>query len=421
MQDALTSNVQSSIRPGPEKDTYYFGDTNSEKQVFNNVVNTRFVQNFTQLGAGTSQFTISPFQGVSDIVLQLTMGSAYTGGGSTPASLPQGWGYSLINQVSVRYGSSAQYFFTGQQLYLQNLLDCENGSKRDALASLGGSAYSGTAVTAVNASAYCYLNLPHCTPRADGKVLPFPSDLLVQPIIITIQMNDPGAFAPAGPWVVGTSGHTQTIPALGFASLQVKQEMMADSADLLARRVDMNTHAYTYPLRYFAQQMVGINLPSVSGVQTINLTGFRAGEVQKILLFLTKRSDVVLNGNLSWQPLADVQLTYNGEVFYRAPAGANALWSLIQDTKSATVAQPQQGATPGAWSTGTSYWVDMPFSQINVPTDKSILLIGGKPILNAVVNLALTTPTADTDYVLNCVYLYNCSLLCSRGGAEYIF
>ena len=63
----------------------------------------------------------------------------------------------------------------------------------------------------------------------------------------------------------------------------------------------------------------------------------------------------------------------------------------------------------------------MPFSQVNVAGDKDILLVGGKPILNAVVNLQLLTPTADNDYTLNCVYFYNASLLCSRGGAEYIF
>ena len=423
MQDALTSNVQSSIRPGDEKDTYYYGDTNSSKQVFNNVVNTRFVQNFTNPAAGTSQFTISPFQGISDVILAFTLGGAYTGGGSTPASLPQGWGYSMIQQVSVRYGSSAQYFFTGQQLYLQNLLDCENGTKRDALAAFGGVAYSGTAIPATGAQAYCYLNLPHNSPRADGKPLPFPSDLLVQPIIITVQLNDPGAQVSAGGiWVPGVSGGLQTIPGpLAFAQMQVKQEMMADSADLLARRVDMNTHAYTFPLKYFPQQMVSINLASSADVQTVNLTGFRAGEVQKILLFLTKRSSVNANGNLYWSPITDVQLTYNGEVFYRAPGSASPLWNLIQDTKTGAVSQPSIGDTPGVFVADNSVWVDMPFSQVNVAGDKDILLVGGKPILNAVVNLQLLTPTADNDYTLNCVYFYNASLLCSRGGAEYIF
>jgi hypothetical protein len=63
----------------------------------------------------------------------------------------------------------------------------------------------------------------------------------------------------------------------------------------------------------------------------------------------------------------------------------------------------------------------MPFQQTNIQVDKDILLVHGKPILNAVVNLSLQTPTAAADYTLTVVYLYNSSLLMSRGGAEYIF
>jgi hypothetical protein len=233
-------------------------------------------------------------------------------------------------------------------------------------------------------------------------------------------MNDPGALSPAGPWVPGTSGSATIAAPLAFAQLQVRQEMMADSADLLARRVDMNTHAYTYPLKYFPQQQVSINLASTAAVQTVNLTGFRAGEVQKILMFLTKTTSVTQNGLLYWEPISDITLTYNGEIFYRADGYSNQLWNLVNDTKTGAI----NGAlvnTSGTWGAGLSYWVEMPFSQASVPYDKEVKLIGGKPILNAVVNLSLSTPTAAADYTLNVVYLYNCSLLCSRGGSEYIF
>jgi hypothetical protein len=56
-----------------------------------------------------------------------------------------------------------------------------------------------------------------------------------------------------------------------------------------------------------------------------------------------------------------------------------------------------------------------------VPYDKEMKLIHGKPILNAVVNLQFSAPAANTSYVLHAMYLYNASLLCSRGSAEYIF
>jgi hypothetical protein len=215
-------------------------------------------------------------QGVSDIILNFQLGNTFSGNGASPGNLPQGWCYSLINQVSVRYGSSAQYFFTGAQIYLQNLHDAETDIKQDLISQLGGNALVGNACK--NATGAVYLKLPHNSCRADGKPLPFPSDCLVQPIIITVQLNNPGATAAAGGiWVPGASGGVQTIPGpLVKAQMCVRQEVMADSADLLARRVDMNTHAYAYPLLYFPQQAVSINLTNTGDVQTVNLTGFRA-------------------------------------------------------------------------------------------------------------------------------------------------
>jgi hypothetical protein len=95
MQDQLVENVQTSLRPGDIKDTFYYGESNSCKSAYAAVVNTRFVQNFTNLSAGTSQFTISPLQGVSDIILNFQLGSTFGGGGASPGNLPQGWAYSL--------------------------------------------------------------------------------------------------------------------------------------------------------------------------------------------------------------------------------------------------------------------------------------------------------------------------------------
>jgi len=100
---------------------------------------------------------------------------ASTGTNYVAAALNQGWGYSLVNRLSVRYGSSAQYFWSGAQMYLQNLYDCENTTKCNDLTQLGGQALASAACG--GASAYVYLKLPHNSVRASGKPLPFPSDL----------------------------------------------------------------------------------------------------------------------------------------------------------------------------------------------------------------------------------------------------
>jgi len=423
MQAEITESVQSSIRPGEICDTFYYGDTNSQKQAYPVVCNNRFFQQFTNLAAGTSQFVISPNQGVSDIVLYFQMPANGSNGLTNDASgsqLVAGWGNALIRTVSVRYGSSAQYFWTGGQIWMQNLWDCEDSRKMQQLCSLAGNPVVGGGGVA-GSQAFVYLNLPHCSPRADGKPLPFPSDLLVQPIVITIELN-PISSA----FIAVTGGGNGTLPtALGAASLQVKQEMMQDSADLLARRMDMNTHAYTFPLKYFAQQETTIQIPvgstSSSAPNTVNLTGFRAGEVRNILLWLTKNSDGAAFGPYYWEQLKDLVLTYNGEIFYQSNSSASQLWNLVTDTKQAGVdlAVPS-AANSAALEAFVSPWVDIPFAQVNVPYDKEVKLVHGKPILNAVVNLSFTCPDSGA-YTLHAVYLYNASLLMSRGSSEYIF
>jgi hypothetical protein len=208
--------------------------------------------------------------GMSDIILQFVT-PAVSGGNYTLAALNQGWGYSLLNRLSVRYGSSAQYFWSGPQMFLQNLYDSENSAKNDQLLALGGQAVAGAACG--GATAYVYLKLPHNSIRAQGKPLPFPSDLLVQPVVVTVELLSLQSI------IINQAGSGLFTPgptSLASAQLQLKQELLTDSSDQLARRVDMNSHAYTFPLPYFCQQetQVQVTTPASGDLtQNINLTG----------------------------------------------------------------------------------------------------------------------------------------------------
>jgi hypothetical protein len=359
---------------------------------------------------------------VSDIILQFAL-PASTGSNYTNGALSSGWGYALINRISVRYGSSAQFFWSGPQMWLQNVLDAENNPKVDAMLQLGGNAGQGAALGSAQASVY--LKLPHAMCRAQGKPLPFPSDLLVQPLVITVELFSPTAIMTnQGASAPYTAGPT----ALASAQLQVKQEMLTDSSDLLARRVDMNSHAYTFPLPYFAQQetTVAVTSDANNSVNSINLTGFRAGEVKHIVCWLTPASTSTAgSGNyqpLAWQAMTDIQLTYNGEIFNRFDAGGFQLWNTIEDEKTPVVnGLVNQTFGSVASTTVVSYYARLDLAQVNMGYDRETKLVHGKPILNAVVNLQFRAPAASTSYVLHAMYLYNASLLCSRGSAEYIF
>jgi hypothetical protein len=441
MNYEITEATQSALNPGAVKDLYYYGETNTSKQAFSVVKNNRFFLQFANMGAGTSQFVVSPNMGVSDIVCRFRLPGAAGGVTYTNASLNNGWAYQLIRTISVRYGGSSQYFWTGPQMFAQNLLDAENDAKKDALVNLGGLFAVGTDCS--GAEGLVYINLPHNSPRAEGKPLPFPSDLLTQPIVITIELNSPASVFGGSDATNPTGLPTQ----LDVAELQVNQEYMSDTADLLARRVDMNVHAISVPLKYFAQQEV-INQFSAGsqgkGIQ-VNLTGFRAGEVKDIMLWLEVVG--VANSGGSWQwvwpGLEDTELRYNGEIFFKAAGRSSLLWNLVEDKKRAgfSTSVIDYAADPATAADYFSTWTLVKFSQVDVPRDRMYDLVAGKPILNAVINLTLSIPTEinygtnETQTILNAdgtiasgltvrlhaVYMYNASILCSRGTSEYIF
>ena len=67
-------------------------------------------------------------------------------------------------------------------------------------------------------------------------------------------------------------------------------------------------------------------------------------------------------------------------------------------------------------------WVQLPFSQIYEQLSGTHLMVRGKMIENAVVNMILRLPAANTlGYVLHVVYAYNALLFMSAGSAEYVF
>jgi len=427
MQYEISEAVQSAINPGAVKDVYYYGETNTSKQAFPVVKNNRFLQQFANLSGGTSQFVISPNMGVSDIVCRLQLPAEGSSGATYANVFTQlGWGYSLIRTISVRYGGSSQYFWTGSQMLVENLYDCENDAKKQALLSLGGLQATGAALS--GAEAYLYINLPHNSPRAEGKPLPFPSDLLTQPIVVTIELNP---IASVFGFITGETTGAPT--ALAAAEIQVNQEYLSDSADLLARRVDMNVNALSVPLKYFAQQEVLLR-GLAPGSQSLVLTGFRAGEVRDILLWAEPAgvaAGVAAAAPFYWGNLTNVVLTYNGEIFFTSNGGVAQMWNLIEDKKlpgfNITNINPANGAA-AAGSDQVSKWVDVKFSQVDVPRDRMYDLISGKPILNAVVQLQCSLPalptvagSAATSWTIHAVYLYNASLLCSRGTTDYVF
>ena len=341
---------------------------------------------------------------------------------ATGLALPRGWGYALIKQVSYRYGGSSQFFLTGDQI-LQNALRRQpNRTAVDDLLTLGGSQASSADLSGNVNFAYVVLTLPHNVPSAVNKANPFPTDLLTQQVQITVELNQISSVFSV------TAGASAPPTALSAAQFQVQQVMLNNQSDALARRVDMAENAYSFPCE-FVQQVQRVPLGANFNSGSVVLTGFRSGEVKSLQCWLTRASDVGTGATrivnpFNWQPISDLQLTYAGDVYARYDSGSSELWNLINGNKVPVVDNVVLSAGGGTTITATpaaNYWVELPLSQTFEGEGQMNTLIHGKPITNGIINLQLTAPSTQNDWILNVSYIYNATLLFSQGSVDYVF
>ena len=436
MESSLSESVQQLVRPGKCVDLYYPDPETAEKQCFRTVQNTRYVQQFANLSGGSSVFTIPPNNGVQDVMIILELPAAGSSGFSSAAGLAvnRGWGYNLIKQISFRYGGSSQYFLSGSQVLQNALRKAPNTGARDQILALGGQAAFGAVAGAGDFAnpqrAYVWLSLPHTVPTADGKLPPLPSDLLTQQIQITCELNSISSI-----FSVATGATGAPPSALSFAEFQVQQVMLENQGDALARRVDMTSHALSYPIE-FVQQEVVIPFSWTSGSYStpqvaVSLTGFRSGECRSIQCWVTKDSDTsgAIKNPLKWTAPEDIVMTYAGEIYARFDKGSGALWNLVNGridpaVNDLVLADGTSGAAGTVVSSASlDQWRELPFAQTYDATTAHSMYTAGKPITNGIVNLTFNLPPTSatgTDYRLHLSYVYNAVLTFSQGTCDYV-
>jgi hypothetical protein len=434
--EAKSHSVMESLRLGSPQDIYYYTQGTCTKQSIPTVVDNRFYQALNNLRQGSSTFIISVDQGLSDVILGAELPAQGGDVDYTGLALPRGWLYQLINRISVRYGSSSQYFWTGAQVLVENLREMPNPTTRDQLFQLGGAAMVGGVVGSPasagdfagdNLYAYAYLNLPHNSPNGSlSKPNPFPTELIGQPVVVTVEMNFlPGIFSS----VAGGTGSLVGAPqALSDAYFQIKQIHAKDAGELMSMPGGKG-HAYSFPTKAFYQNEIQVNLSGQTTYQPL-LTGFRNGEVRSIIFWITKDSEVA--GTVTPAGFAknftnyylpkDIQLLYNGTVYFRAEGPASQMWNLISTETPSQLPATVLSATAGSVTVepATANWVEIPFSQVFEQLSGSHMYVSGKMIQNAVVNLILTLPDTAA-YTLHAVYSYNCNLMIADRGCEYFF
>ena len=259
--------------------------------------------------------------------------------------------------------------------------------------------------------------------------------LYQQQIQITVEL-----FPLSKIFSIASGGSTANVPqALASAKFQVQQVLLENQGDALARRIDMTSHALSYPVN-FRQQEVTIQLnggasitPSSAGVQQVVATGFRTGECTAIHCWLTADSAntpvpaaATAQAPFAWYALQDAVMTYAGEVYARYDANSGQLWNLVNGRIPAQVNDVlpvASGATVTFPNPTADSWTVLPFGQsYDAPTAHS-MYVSGKPITNGLVNLSFTIPknAPASTYTLHISYVYNAVLTFSQGSCDYVF
>lgn len=413
------------LTPGPAVDVLYPSKDNSAKAAFPTTVNTRYSQAFSNLTGGTSVFTLPPGHGLTDIVLALQLPDLT--GNSAGLAVNTAWAYALIKQVSYRIGGSSQFFITGQQMLQDALKSAGDSMAKQAIYDLGGSQLQVAGLNSANNWGYVFLSLPFSAPSAVGKPCPLPADALTSQIQITVELNPVSSIFSNnnGGALPGACATLQSAQAI------FQQVVLENAGDSIARRVDLRTHTLNYPCK-FLQQQISIPCANTANSQTVALTGFKSGRVRSIECWLSRTGDApagtaspVTKNLLKWYPIYDAKITYGGDVYANYVRDSGALWNVVNNRVPANVNATELGAfAAGAYATSaaTYPWLSLPFAQPMVTDESSkSVLVEGKPILNAIVNLEFKTPTAAADYVLNVQYVYDSVLVFNSGSCEFAF
>ena len=424
-------SAQNLVRTGEMHNLYYAEPGNQLLQKIPVEYDTRFTSEFSNKASGVSVFTIPPNMGVRHVLIVLGYNAATINGQLGAQALERGWGYNAIEQISFRIGGSSQYFLTGSQLLARNLRLCRTQSQRQAMLELGGNECK--VATDFDVDQYAYIPVSiWCAPGEDELQLPLPTDLLSQQVQVTCQLKPSAGFWSPPVTGVGAPASVQLPDKFDTAFFQIEQLVMNDRGMAMANSgKDMATDIYTMPLPTFDQQEVQVQLaaqPMGSAPQSVVLTGFRAGQVKKLQVYLTDNAGSTVNA-LEWYAPKSIQALYAGLIYASYTNGSSRMWNLLDGTSPSAVGQsflvPNAAtlATATAWTSSNALteWVELPFGQPSGSDYEADIYVRGKEITNGIINLNVTTPDPTKSYTLHVVYVYNCTVAFSRGTADLVF
>ena len=421
----MSASALDMMRPGAAEDYYYYSGDTCKKAAIKTTQNTKYIQQFPNTSGGSSTFLFPAQNGLQHIVITAQFAAL----GSQPnLALPSAWLYGLIKSVSFRYAGTSQFSITGQQLFLNAAKSQTSRASVNDLVNIGGNYAAGDDFLNPQ-TASIVLTLPHAHVASGvGQALPFPTDALTQACQFIVELYPVNSIFSNPTLAALPSGCFN----LTNASFQVQQVMLDNQGDALARRVDLSTSAYAFPTE-FVQQEVTVPLRNDTNPQSIVTSGYRAGQLTSITMWLTNDADMTPNGTASkgFNPLAiytpvSLEMVYAGDIYARYDNGVGQLFNLLNSNKASAFDLAFVNVNVGGISKPTAFlaqWLDLPFSQTLCDEDAHFILFGGKNITNGIININnLVVPyVSSVGWTAHFSYNYNCSILFSQGSCDYCF
>lgn len=390
----------------------------------------RYQQSFSSLAFGSSSTIIIPngsFVQAMRIHLELPdLGANMT--------VPRGWGFAAINNISFLLGSSnvPQITISGQTVYQLIMAQCETVSKRNKMLKLAGEEQ--LAPTGGRIVADLVLPLPFSSASGTDSQFPFDTNLLQNPILVTITFNPASAF-------IGGIG-LATWPQTGFvnASAQLKLGDLLNKDQGLRRIMQQNpaliygypiTHFQSYTTNFFGRAF-SINDAPYPQAATINLTGLINADLLGIVFGVMPTSRLRPSGSNPVNPLIydeveNVQLLFNGLVMHSTPKKQHLLTNMNSVDDSTHIDHSiintpfVPGTAPFTSSPIECNMVFIDFAQMrSMNFHKEYENVWRLP--NSTLTLALNTPPGSdgVEYILFLTYVYN-GIVNVRGGETEIF
>ena len=359
----------------------------------------RFSQSLTSMQLGAQSSLIFPRASILRNVLMHFQLPAIV----SDQTIPRGWGYHMIRNISYLFGSSTQVQINGQSHFQSVMLSACSVEKRNELLSIGGAEQ--LVPTTGPIDAYINLDLPWSSMGKGKKGID--QLMLDSAIQVSIQLNDANRL-------YGGTGVRPTSLLQGRMVLVQGEFTYREHSLSNALRQNLS-YRYSYPYIH-KQSVVLTKTCTASQPQTVSLQGFQNGDLLMVSVGFVKTSDVydaTLNSRnpFNYAAVNDVELLYNGTLMYNSPKQLYKLYSMIDSdpgyVQNSLIAP---GTVAPFISTAIdSYLIHMPFTPANpLPFGESTdsHFYNTWRIGSNTMNLTFTTDET-ADYTLYLTYYYN--------------